>query len=104
MSPLPVHDWLGKFLDPIEWLGIASQLCFTARFAWQWFRSEKAKQVVVPRSFWWLSFAGAILMMIYALSKGTLAILIAQFVALFFYGRNLMIGRRAAKAAAAEQA
>ena len=98
MPPLSGHDWTAKLLDPVEWLGLASQLCFTARFAWQWFRSEKAKQVVEPRSFWWLSFAGAILMMIYAVEKGTLAILVAQLVALFFYGRNLMIGQRAAAA------
>ncbi len=90
------RDWLAKFLDPVEWLGLAAQLCFTARFAWQWFRSERAKRVVVPRAFWWLSLAGAVLMMVYAVEKGTLALLLAQLVALFFYARNLMLGGKPA--------
>ena len=90
----PLHDWTAKFFDPWEWLGLGAQLCFSGRFAYQWWRSEKAKAVVLPRAFWYLSLGGAVCMGVYALHIGSLALLLAQSVALFFYLRNLVLQNR----------
>ncbi len=87
------QGWLAKIYDPWEWLGLGAQLCFTGRFVYQWWRSEKAKAVVLPRAFWYLSLAGAISTLIYALHIGSLALVAAQSVALFFYLRSLAIQR-----------
>jgi lipid-A-disaccharide synthase-like uncharacterized protein len=93
------RDWVGKFLDPWEWLGLAAQLCFAGRFAYQWWKSEKAGTVVLPVLFWYLSIAGGVLMLVYAIRIGSLAIVVAQSTGLFFYLRNLFIASRKKSAA-----
>ncbi len=91
-------DWMAKLLDPWELLGLGAQLCFSARFAYQWWRSEKAKAVVLPYAFWYLSIGGAICMLVYTSHKGAPSLFIAQCVALIFYLRNLVIHRKHARA------
>src|SRR5438128_11087047 len=48
----------------IGWLGNA---VFFSRFFVQWYATEKLKRVVVPTAFWWLSLAGSLLLLGYAL-------------------------------------
>ena len=84
-------ELLGKLLDPWEWLCFGAQLCFTARFVYQWWKSEKAKAVVLPVFFWYLSIAGALLTIVYCVRKDAYAIIVAQFIALIFYSRNLFL-------------
>ena len=92
----PARDWIAKLLDPWELLGFGGQLCFSGRFAYQWWRSEKAKAVVLPRAFWYLSIGGAGCMLVYTFHKGAPSLFIAQSVALVFYLRNLMLQRNTA--------
>jgi lipid-A-disaccharide synthase-like uncharacterized protein len=97
MSPADgatLHQWAAKLLDPLEWLGFGAQLCFTARFVYQWWKSEKAGVVVLPLTFWYLSIAGALLTILYCIYHGALALIIAQLIALVFYTRNLVIAGR----------
>ena len=39
-------------------IGFGGQLVFASRFWVQWIASERAKQSVMPISFWWLSISG----------------------------------------------
>ena len=71
-------DWLtnliwhdGKFLG-IQWsvwkaVGWLGNAVFFSRFFVQWYATEKLKRVVVPTAFWWLSLAGSLLLLSYAL-------------------------------------
>jgi lipid-A-disaccharide synthase-like uncharacterized protein len=61
----------GKFLG-ITWnawkiAGWLGNAVFSTRFLVQWYATEKRKQVVVPPLFWWLSVAGSLLLLCYAL-------------------------------------
>lgn len=76
-------------------LGWIGQACFFSRFFLQWLESERAKRSVVPRAFWWLSLAGAILMGGYAINRGTMLLLFGYVVSTAIALRNLGLqGRR----------
>jgi uncharacterized paraquat-inducible protein A len=72
MPPLDHFPWInGKFLG-ITWtvwkvVGWMGNAVFGSRFFVQWYATEKRKQVVVPALFWWLSIAGSLLLLAYAL-------------------------------------
>ena len=59
--------WLRE--DSLGWslLGWSATALFFARFALQWWRSEKAKRVVMPVSFWRFSLVGALLNLPYCI-------------------------------------
>jgi lipid-A-disaccharide synthase-like uncharacterized protein len=89
----------GKFLgmqwsvvEMVGWLGTA---VFFSRFLVQWHATERRKQVTVPPLFWWLSLAGALLLLAYAIldKKGPVVVFGYAF-SWIPYIRNLMIHRR----------
>lgn len=89
----------GKFLG-ITWnawkiVGWSANAVFSTRFLVQWYATEKKKQVVVPTLFWWLSLAGSLLFLSYALfyEKDSVFILAYAFNWLP-YCRNLVIHYR----------
>lgn len=57
-----MEEWR-VFLYP---LGFLSALAFSGRFLIQWLQSEKAHQSVVSRSFWRLSLAGNLLLLLHS--------------------------------------
>jgi lipid-A-disaccharide synthase-like uncharacterized protein len=69
--------------------GGLGQACFFTRFLLQWLASERARACVVPRAFWWLSLGGAILVGLYALSRGELVLLVGLAVGAVIALRNL---------------
>jgi lipid-A-disaccharide synthase-like uncharacterized protein len=84
---------------PMMWLafGFAAQAMFTARLLVQWLASEKAKDSVVPPSFWWLSMIGGTALGIYFLRRGDPVGLLGQMFGTLIYARNLWLlanGRR----------
>lgn len=78
-------------------IGIAGQVLFTLRILVQWVASEKAKKSVVPKSFWWLSVGGTLLLLVYAWFTRDPIFLIGPTLNLFLYARNLMIAGRGRK-------
>ena len=72
------------------WLG---QACFFSRFFVQWLASERARRSLVPRSFWWLSLGGSVLMSAYALGRGSTLLLFGFLVGSVIATRNLLLTR-----------
>lgn len=98
-------DWLGFIssdgkLFGIQWnvwkiVGWLGNAVFLSRFLVQWYATERKGQVVVPLAFWWLSLAGSLLLLSYAVfyrwdSVFTFAYLFTPIP----YIRNLIIHRR----------
>jgi len=69
-------------------VGIFGQSLFVMRWFVQLVASERAKRSVVPTMFWHLSFAGAFLVLIYAVYAANLVLIIGQF-GIIIYARNL---------------
>ncbi len=99
-------DWLynlffpdGKLLG-IEWglwkvIGWLGNLVFFSRFFVQWYATERRKQVVVPAAFWWLSLAGSLLLLSYAVFYQRDSVFIFAYAFTWIpYIRNLVIQRR----------
>src|SRR3954454_7702863 len=94
---------------PISWLviGFLGQAVFTARFLVQWLASERKRDSIVPVAFWWLSLAGGIILLSYAIHRQDPVIILGQGMGLFIYTRNLTLiakgRRRAARSQMANQ-
>lgn len=90
-------DWLKK-PDHI-WIavGFIGQLVFGARFYVQWIASEKAKQSVVPVLFWYLSIAGSLILMAYALYRRDPVFFLGQLPGSSIYVRNLILLKKQSK-------
>lgn len=87
-------EW--HFWKVIGWLGNA---VFFSRFFVQWYATEKLKRVVVPTSFWWLSLAGSLLLLAYALLYQRDSVFIFAYLFTWIpYIRNLVIHHRHAAA------
>ncbi len=95
--------------SPLMWLviGFVGQSIFTARFLAQWIASEKKRDSVVPVIFWWLSMAGGLTLLAYAIHRADPVIIVGQSMGVFIYIRNLMLvgkaRRRAERAREREQ-
>ena len=75
--------------------GFAAQALFTARFLVQWIASERRKRSYVPVVFWYLSIAGALMLLTYAVVwKHDPVVAIGQSTGAFIYVRNLMLLRK----------
>lgn len=86
MHVLLVEDWYGVWL---ALFGLVAQGIFMARMLLQWVASERARASVVPVAFWWLSLAGAVLLLIYGILRADVVIIFAQLFGFIVYARNL---------------
>jgi len=82
-------DWS----DTPLWLafGLLGQAAFGSRFLVQWIASERAGRSYVPLSFWYLSIAGSLVLLIYAIHRKELVFLLAYLPNCVVYTRNLML-------------
>lgn len=99
MSGTP-PDWLAQALLvetwPAVWLalfGLAAQAVFMARMVIQWLASERARRSIVPVAFWWLSLAGAAMLLVYGVLRRDIVIILAQSFGAVVYLRNLWLIR-----------
>lgn len=69
-----IEEWR-SFLYP---LGFLSSLAFGARFIIQWLQSEKMHASVVPKSFWQISLAGNLLLLVHSFIQVQYHICIVQ--------------------------
>lgn len=82
-----------EITTPTLWLGIglAGQALFSMRFLVQWIASERARRSVVPNAFWYLSLAGGLTLLSYAIYREDPVFIIGQLTGAFIYGRNLYL-------------
>jgi lipid-A-disaccharide synthase-like uncharacterized protein len=72
-------------------IGLTGQAVFAGRFVIQWLASERSRRSVVPLSFWYLSIAGACVLLAYAIHRRDPVFILGQSSGLFIYARNLML-------------
>lgn len=85
-------DWW-RAVPPGElaWLGIGfgAQLMFSMRFILQWVASERARASIVPEIFWYFSFMGGLMLLIYAIHRMDPVFILGQAMGLVIYSRNI---------------
>jgi lipid-A-disaccharide synthase-like uncharacterized protein len=74
-------------------LGFLGQLLFASRFLVQWLASERARRVMIPRLFWYLSLMGGTALFCYAVYRRDPVFALGQGTGLVVYTRNLILGR-----------
>ncbi|MBL6765296.1 MAG: lipid-A-disaccharide synthase N-terminal domain-containing protein [Verrucomicrobiae bacterium] len=96
LAPYLADQFPWLYADSTVWtvIGLVGGGCFGIRFVIQWLHSEKAKRVVVPDIFWYLSFVGSIITLIYAFHIDRLPIVLGLVFSPFLYGRNLVLLHR----------
>lgn len=72
-------------------IGLTGQAMFSMRFIVQWITSERARRSVVPVAFWWLSLAGGVVLLSYALYRQDPVFVLGQSAGLAIYVRNLWL-------------
>ena len=91
--------WTSVSTTELVWLtlGMAAQLMFTLRFVVQWIASERARRSVMPEAFWYFSFIGGAMLLVYATYRMDPVFILGQASGLFIYSRNIFFiwqGRR----------
>jgi lipid-A-disaccharide synthase-like uncharacterized protein len=91
-------SWWNRLLNVtsplgIAWvaLGLLGQLLFTGRMILQWVVSERSRASVVPPAFWWLSLAGATMLLVYFVWRRDVVGVFGQLTGWVVYLRNLWL-------------
>jgi lipid-A-disaccharide synthase-like uncharacterized protein len=82
-------------------IGFGGQAMFAARFLVQWLVSEKKRESVIPKAFWYLSIGGGAVLLAYAIHQRDPVFILGQSTGVFIYARNLMLLSRQRRAEAA---
>ena len=113
-----MNSTAGQFLQPylgtwLPWLyvssywwtalGFTGNILFGSRFILQWLASERRRTLVVPTYFWYLSFWGSLMNVVYAFHIDNAPIICGVIALPFIYGRNLVLLRRGRKKQNAER-
>lgn len=75
-------------------IGFFGQALFTARFLVQWVTSEVKKRSVIPLAFWFLSLAGSLVLLTYAVHRRDPVFIVGQSAGFIIYTRNLTLIKR----------
>jgi lipid-A-disaccharide synthase-like uncharacterized protein len=75
-------------------VGFLGQAMFFGRFLVQWIAAERRGESVVPVSFWYLSIAGGLVLLAYAVHRGDPVFMAGQAFGSVVYLRNLALIRR----------
>lgn len=89
--------WIESQLTVWVAIGLFGQFLFMMRFVTQWIQSERAGQSVVPEVFWYLSLAGGLIVLAYAIHKKDLVFILSQGAGSFIYIRNIQLIWRSKK-------
>lgn len=103
LTPDPVLFTLPLLgLEVTVWTLVAlalGQLLFTLRVLVQWVLSEKRRESVTPRSFWWLSLVATVVFVAYSFQRSEIPYILGYAVNLVPYIRNLMLSYRPTRGA-----
>lgn len=75
-------------------IGFAGQAMFASRFLVQIIASERQRRSIIPVAFWYLSIAGAALLLSYAISIRDPVFILGQSTGFLIYLRNLWLIRQ----------
>ena len=83
--------WANVSTTELIWLsvGFLAQFMFSMRFLVQWIYSERARQSVVPEVFWYFSFLGGAMLLVYAIHRVDPVFILGQAMGLVIYSRNI---------------
>lgn len=83
--------WASVSTGELIWLsvGFTAQFMFSMRFLVQWIYSERARQSIVPEVFWYFSFAGGAMLLVYAIHRMDPVFILGQATGLLIYSRNI---------------
>ncbi len=70
-------------------IGFLAQGFFSARILVQWYKSEKAKSLKSPASYWVFSLIGSYLMFVYGWCRNDFSIIFGQMISYYIYIWNL---------------
>ena len=79
-------------------IGFIGQTIFASRFLIQWVVSERASKSIIPNIFWWISIAGSLILLSYAIHKQDPVFIVGQSCGFLIYSRNLYLIRQDKKA------
>ena len=91
-----IQQWLALPGADLVWLavGFGGQAIFASRFLYQWIASERAGRSHIPRAFWYLSLAGGLTLLSYAIHRGDPVFILGQTTGAVIYIRNLVLLHR----------
>lgn len=91
--PLFELTLLGKTFAITGWtlFGFVGNVLFTGRVLIQWIAAERHRKSVTPVVFWWMSLAGAVVLIIYAYGRREIPYILGLTPSLIPYIRNLRI-------------
>lgn len=92
---MQMFERLSQNLDIWTAIGLIGQGLFMSRFLVQWIASERSGRSVVPVAFWYLSIAGGLTLLFYALIRQDPVFILGQLLGCMIYIRNLMLIHRA---------
>lgn len=81
-------------------IGMCGNLLFFSRWVVQWLASERARRSVIPVAFWYLSIAGSLVLLGYAIYRRDPVFIVSQLPNSIIYLRNLHLLKRQADDAA----
>jgi lipid-A-disaccharide synthase-like uncharacterized protein len=86
-----IDNWNALSLTEKIWLGIGfgGQVVFGLRFIVQWIATERRKKSVIPIGFWYLSLAGSIILLAYAIHQRDPVFILGFSLNMIIYLRNL---------------
>jgi len=70
-------------------IGFFAQALFFSRWVVQWFATEKNKKSTIPIAFWYLSLAGGVMLLCYAIYRKDPVFILGQTTGAIIYIRNL---------------
>ncbi len=76
-------------MDAWDAVGFVGQFVFFLRFVVQWIATERRKRTVVPIAFWYLSLAGSLITLVYAVAIKNAVFICAFSLNMMIYLRNL---------------
>jgi lipid-A-disaccharide synthase-like uncharacterized protein len=88
------REWIESPLWAV--FGFLGQAAFFGRMAVQWIVSEREGRSHVPVLFWWLSLAGSVILLIYAVHRRDPVFVLGQAFGWIVYVRNLVLIYRGA--------
>jgi lipid-A-disaccharide synthase-like uncharacterized protein len=88
------HTLLQKSLSWWVAIGFIGQLFFGARYIVQWIASERKGRSVIPVSFWLLSLAGSLILLVYAIHIEDPVFFLANLFTGLIFSRNIMLIRK----------